>query len=114
MGDVANMMPKGMGDVASTATKFAGTGALLGKAPSMIPGGALNKVADMAGIGGKELGAAANMAGNLGKFLGGGGAKPHTTNHLRSIKKYKREYKQSLREIRKTRKKLMKYIRNII
>jgi hypothetical protein len=47
---------------------------------------------------------------------GGGGAattKPHT-NHLRSIKKYKREYKQSLREIRKTRKKMMKYIRNII
>ena len=46
---------------------------------------------------------------------GGGAAttKPHT-NHLRSIKKYKREYKQSLREIRKTRKKMMKYIRNII
>ena len=49
------------------------------------------------------------------KMLGGGAAttKPHT-NHLRSIKKYKREYKQSLREIRKTRKKMMKYIRNII
>lgn len=50
------------------------------------------------------------------KILGGGAAattKP-PTNHLRSIKKYKREYKQSLREIRKTRKKMMKYIRNII
>ena len=44
----------------------------------------------------------------------GGGSNHHKSNHLRSIKKYKREYKQSLREIRKTRKKLMKYIRNII
>jgi len=113
MGDVASMMPKGMGDVASTAAKFAGTGALLGNAASMIPGGALSKAADMAGIGGKELGAATKLAGNFGKFIVGG-AKPHTTNHLRSIKKYKREYKQSLREIRKTRKKLMKYIRNIV
>ena len=32
----------------------------------------------------------------------------------KSLKKYKREYKQSLRDIRKTRKKMMKYIRNII
>jgi hypothetical protein len=44
----------------------------------------------------------------------GGGSTHHKSNHLRSIKKYKREYKQSLREIRKTRKKMMKYIRNII
>ena len=44
----------------------------------------------------------------------GGGSNHHKSNHLRSIKKYKREYKQSLREIRKTRKKMMKYIRNII
>jgi hypothetical protein len=44
----------------------------------------------------------------------GGGSTSNPTNHLRSIKKYKREYKQSLREIRKTRKKIMKYIRNII
>jgi hypothetical protein len=48
------------------------------------------------------------------KMVGGATTtKPHT-NHLRSIKKYKREYKQSIREIRKTRKKMMKYIRNII
>ena len=55
-------------------------------------------------------------AGLAGKFLKGGTATTtkHPTNHLRSIKKYKREYKQSLREIRKTRKKMMKYIRNII
>jgi hypothetical protein len=44
----------------------------------------------------------------------GGGGTYHKSNHLRSIKKYKRDYKQSIREIRKTRKKLMKYMRNII
>lgn len=53
----------------------------------------------------------------LGQGGGGGGASDSGDkkfNHLRSIKKYKREYKQSLREIRKTRKRVMKYIRNII
>ena len=45
------------------------------------------------------------------KQAGGGGRK---SNHIRSIKKYKREYKQSLRDIRKTRKKMMKFMRNII
>jgi hypothetical protein len=51
----------------------------------------------------------------MGMGMGGGGSSTHhKSNHLRSIKKYKREYKQSLREIRKTRKKLMKYIKNIV
>jgi hypothetical protein len=51
---------------------------------------------------------------------GGGGAasspspSPSPSSSLRSTKKYKREYKQSLREIRKTRKRIMKYLRNII
>jgi hypothetical protein len=94
--DLAKMMPAGAADLAK-----------------MIPGGAigkaaLNKAANMTGMGG-----ALDAAKMAGKFLSGG-AKPHTTNHLRSIKKYKREYKQSIREIRKTRKKMMKYIRNII
>jgi hypothetical protein len=35
-------------------------------------------------------------------------------NHLRSIKKYKREYKQSLREIKKTRKNILRMIKNMI
>jgi hypothetical protein len=48
------------------------------------------------------------------KMFGGAATTKPPTNHLRSIKKYKREYKQSLREIRKTRKKMMKYIKNII
>lgn len=42
-----------------------------------------------------------------------GGTRKHT-NHLRSIKKYKREYKQSLREIRKTRKNILRCIKNMI
>lgn len=41
----------------------------------------------------------------------GGGSKP---NHLRSIKKYKREYKQSIREIKKTRKNILRIIKNMI
>jgi hypothetical protein len=56
-------------------------------------------------------GGAGGAGGGMGGGMGGGGRKP---NHLRSIKKYKREYKQSVRDIRKTRKKMMKYIRNII
>ena len=42
---------------------------------------------------------------------GGGGSKP---NHLRSIKKYKREYKQSIRDIRKTRRNILRCIKNMI
>ena len=41
----------------------------------------------------------------------GGGSKP---NHLRSIKKYKQEYKQSLREIKKTRKNILRIMKNMI
>ena len=93
LGDMAKMAGAGggLGDMA----KMAGAGGALGSATSMIPGAPAG------------TGAAAGLAGN---FLKTGGS----TNHLRSIKKYKREYKQSLRDIRKTRKKMMKYIRNII
>jgi hypothetical protein len=73
----------------------------------VLPAGALGSATSM--IPGAPAGAGA-AAGLAGKFLKTGGS----TNHLRSIKKYKREYKQSIREIRKTRKKMMKYIRNII
>jgi hypothetical protein len=44
---------------------------------------------------------------------GGSGNYIHPSS-LRSTKKYKREYKQSLRELRRTRKRIMKYIKNII
>jgi len=49
-----------------------------------------------------------------GGMIGGAATTKPPTNHLRSTKKYKREYKESLREIKKTRKKLMKYIKNMI
>ena len=74
----------------------------------------------MKGVGAVGVGNAfklASGAAKMGMFGGGGGGDSnthHKSNHLRSIKKYKREYKQSLREIRKTRKKMMKYIKNII
>ena len=47
-------------------------------------------------------------------MIGGAATTKPPTNHLRSTKKYKREYKESLREIKKTRKKLLKYIKNMI
>jgi len=43
-----------------------------------------------------------------------GGGAPRKTSHLRSIKKYKREYKQSIRDIRKTRKNILRCIKNMI
>ncbi len=113
LGDMAKMAGAGgLGDMA----KMAGAGGLGDMAKMAGAGGGLGDMAKMAGAGG-ALGAATSMmppgagavAGLAGKFLKGG-----STNHLRSIKKYKREYKQSIREIRKTRKKMMKYIRNII
>ena len=59
---------------------------------------------------------ALKSAGGLGGAMsmmkqGGGGSKP---NHLRSIKKYRREYKQSIREIKKTRKNILRIIKNMI
>jgi hypothetical protein len=114
LGDMAKMAGAGggLGDMA----KMAGAGGGLGDMAKMAgAGGGLGDMAKMAG-GGGGLGDMAKMAGAgaaaglAGKFLKTGGS----TNHLRSIKKYKREYKQSIREIRKTRKKMMKYIRNII
>ena len=109
--------------------KGAGAGAVAGAVGSAIggagapdlasiasnPTAALGDLTKMAGAGGglgdmAKMAGAGAAAGLAGKFLKTGGS----TNHLRSIKKYKREYKQSIREIRKTRKKMMKYIRNII
>jgi hypothetical protein len=43
-----------------------------------------------------------------------GGGSSDGGNHLRSVKRYRREYKQSLREIKKTRKKILRTIRNMI
>jgi hypothetical protein len=57
---------------------------------------------------------AASVPAGLSGMMGGAATTKPPTNHLRSTKKYKREYKESLREIKKTRKKLLKYIKNMI
>jgi hypothetical protein len=49
------------------------------------------------------------------KLFGGGSSGNSSSNrHLRSVKRYRREYKQSLREIKKTRKRILRCIRNLI
>jgi len=69
-------------------------------------------------LGGGVGSAAANLSGMaqqaLTKQQGGANDRPHKTNHIRSIKKYKREYKHSLREIQKTRKNILSLIKNMI
>ena len=86
--------------------------------PTAIANAAANAAANKAAaaLGGANpmaaLGGTNPMAG-----LGGGqqrGGAPRKTNHLRSIKKYKREYKQSIRDIRKTRKNILRCIKNMI
>ena len=73
------------------------------------------------GAGAALGGAMPQMPSAGGAALGGampqppqGGGSSRKTNHLRSIKKYKREYKQSIREIRKTRKNILRCIKNMI
>jgi hypothetical protein len=44
----------------------------------------------------------------------GGGSDSGGNRHLRSVKRYRREYKQSLREIKKTRRKILHCIKNLI
>jgi hypothetical protein len=57
---------------------------------------------------------------NMLKQQGGGSSHTSTStstdrkNHLRTTKKYKREYKQSLRDIKKTRKNILRIIKNMI
>ena len=72
--------------------------------------GALNAAG---GVGGamNALNAAGGVGGAMKMLKQGGGSK---TNHLRSIKKYRREYKQSLREIKKTRKNILRIVKNMI
>ena len=85
-------------------------------------GGVVSPIPNLGGVvpslGGvvPSLGGVVPPAPNLGGAMsmmkqGGGGSKP---NHLRSIKKYRREYKQSIREIKKTRKNILRIIKNMI
>ena len=139
---LAKSMPKGLGGLANAAGDMfnaaGGIGGIANAAGKMVNaaggiGGIANAAGNMVnaagGIGGLSkggLGGLANAAATNalksipgGKFaagfLRGGGAPPHTKqNRLRSVKKYKQEYKQSIRDIRKTKKRIMKYFHNII
>ena len=73
-------------------------------------GGAVNALNGAGRLGG-ALNAAGGLVGALPALKKGGGSK---TNHIRSIKKYRREYKQSLREIKKTRKNILRIVKNMI
>ena len=110
--------PKKLGSLVSIGTDLNNMSNKIaaGKEVSPFEFGKLALKGASAVVGTVGLGNAMNIAKTAGKMgmFGGGGGNHHKSNHLRSIKKYKREYKQSLREIRKTRKKMMKYIRNII
>ena len=57
------------------------------------------------------LNSGGGLSGAVNALRQAGGSK---TNHLRSIKKYRREYKQSLREIKKTRKNILRIVKNMI
>jgi hypothetical protein len=81
--------------------------------------GAMPQPPQMPSVGGAVGGGMPQMPPVGGGALGGGampqgGGSSRKTNHLRSIKKYKREYKQSIREIRKTRKNILRCIKNMI
>ena len=73
-------------------------------------GGAGGALTGALGAGGSSA-ALSKMPPGVPKF---GGGHKKKSNHLRSIKKYKQEYKQSIREIKKTRKRMMRYFNNII
>ncbi len=78
------------------------------------PMAALGGSNPMAALGGSNPMAALGGSNPLAALAGQGGGAPRKTNHLRSIKKYKREYKQSIREIRKTRRNILRCIKNMI
>ena len=78
------------------------------------PLGALGVPNPTAALGGANPMAALGGSNPLAALAAQGGGAPRKTNHLRSIKKYKREYKQSIREIRKTRRNILRCIKNMI
>ena len=114
------------GDFEKMADPNAIAGAVANNAMSQLPGGgnptaALSAANPMAALGGANPtaalggGAAGALGGGAAAFMKGGSAHDdRKSNHLRSIKKYKREYKQSIREIRKTRKNILRRIKNMI
>ena len=100
----------------AAANPVAGLGGVV--PPISSVGGSLGGVVPPISSVGGALGGGVPPISSVGAGLGGmmpqGGGAPRKTNHLRSIKKYKREYKQSIREIRKTRKNILRCIKNMI
>ena len=128
-------MKKDVQDIKADLEKMADPNAIANAAANAVANKAMSQLPDptaglaaanpMAGLAGTNpmaglaaanpmagLAAANPMAGLAGGQHGGGA--PRKTNHLRSIKKYKREYKQSIRDIRKTRKNILRCIKNMI
>ena len=104
-------MSQVQGAVANQAGALAGANPIAGLAGGANPAAALGGANPAAALGGANPMAA--LGGGANPLMQVGGA-PRKTNHLRSIKKYKREYKQSIREIRKTRKNILRCIKNMI
>jgi hypothetical protein len=107
---------KAMSQIPDPAAALAAANPIGGGLP--VGGAALSgAIPQMPSVGG-ALGGGMPQMPPVGGALGGGmpqaGGSSRKTNHLRSIKKYKREYKQSLREIRKTRKNILRCIKNMI
>lgn len=96
---------------------------LLGGAAGALNSPGIGNLTNMAKAAG-GLGAVAGAVGNakdvnnmMKNFIGGSRDSIRNepkTNHLRSIKKYRREYKQSLQDIRKTRKNILRIIKNMV
>ena len=110
-GDPNAMLGNALGGNAAEMLKGGDPNAMLGNAlggntAEMLKGG------DPKAMLGNALGG--NSAAALGSFMKGGGTDGYKPKHLRSIKKYKREYKQSIRDLRKTRKNILRCIKNMI
>ena len=106
-----------LGDAIPQAPNLGGAVPSLGGGMPAIPnlGGGMPAIQNLGG-GMPAMPAAPPIPAGLGGAMSmmnkvGGGSKP---NHLRSIKKYRREYKQSIREIKKTRKNILRIIKNMI
>jgi hypothetical protein len=112
--DVASQIKEGAaGALSEVLTQGKAEGAkALSDVASKFQGAGANVLTDIASQGKQAFAGAMNSMPRAVQQQVGAGT--HKTNHLRSIKKYKREYKQSIREIRKTRKNILRCIKNMI
>jgi hypothetical protein len=114
-GNITNMAQQALGSAAGGAAGNITN--MAQQALGSAAGGAAGNIANMAqqalgSAGGAAAGNIANMAQKAMTQQGGG--HKIKTNHIRSIKNYKREYKQSIRDIQKTRKNILRLIKNMV